>query len=248
MRIPEMSLGMALIRRRPLSASNASMLLFFGSMNVLWFHSFSVLHNTKDKLEDMDISLNNIWILGVRLGADTSNLNISKDIWKIVLLLSYYKNLGYWWPFAVGFMSLCLLVSKLEHFKKSCQKKYFYRLGFIAIFWKTSKTTQLWTSAITKPLDLQCIMRYLWKDNIQIFHLVPKEVMYVQRFGCKQVLKIMATSRTPSFMSDTSISSSLSLLMQTNWNGHFPHASVCICARIRYHNCCLLCLLAWVFI
>ena len=35
--------------------------------------------------------------------------------------------------------------------------------------------------------------------------------MYVQRFGCKQVLKIMATSRTPSFMSDTSISSSLSL-------------------------------------
>ena len=159
----------------------------------------------------MDISLDNIWFLGVRLVANTSNLNISKDIWKIVLLLSYYKNLGYWWPFAVCFMSLCLLVSKLEHFKKSCQKNYFYRLGFIAIFWKTSKTTQLWTSAITKPLDLQCIMRYLWKDNIQIFHLVPKEVMYVQRFGCKQVLKIMATSRTPSFMSDTSISSSLSL-------------------------------------
>ena len=74
-----------------------------------------------------------------------------------------------------------------------------------------SKTTQLWTSAITKPLDLQCIMRYLWKDNIQIFHLVPKEVMYVQRFGCKQVLKIMATSRSPSFLSDMSISSSLSL-------------------------------------
>ena len=166
---------------------------------------------SKDKLEDMDISLNNIWFLGVRLVANTSNLNISKDIWKIVLLLSYYKNLGYWWPFAVCFMSLCLLVSKLEHFKKSCQKNYFYRLGFIAIFWKTSKTTQLWTSAITKPLDLQCIMRYLWKDNIQIIHLVPKEVMYVQRFGCKQVLKIMATSRTPSFMSDTSISSSLSL-------------------------------------
>ena len=165
----------------------------------------------KDKLEDMDISLNNIWFLGVRLVANTSNLNISKDIWKIVLLLSYYKNLGYWWPFAVGFMSLCLLVFKLEHFKKSHQKFFFHHLGFIAIFWKTSKTTQLWTSAITKPLDLQCIMRYLWKDNIQIFHLVPKEVMYVQRFGCKQVLKIMATSRTPSFMSDTSISSSLSL-------------------------------------
>ena len=73
----------------------------------------------------MDISLNNIWFLGVRLVANTSNLNISKDIWKIVLLLSYYKNLGYWWPFAVGFMSLCLLVSKLEHFKKSCQKNIF---------------------------------------------------------------------------------------------------------------------------
>jgi len=177
----------------------------------LWL-AVSFVYQDKDKLEDMDISLNNIWFLGVRLGANTSNLNISKDIWKIVLLLSYYKNLGYWWPFEVCFMSLCLLVSKLEHFKKSCQKKYFYRLGFIAIFWKTSKTTQLWTSAITKPLDLQCIMRYLWKDNIQIFHLVPKEVMYVQRFGCKQVLKIMATSRTPSFMSDTSISSSLSLV------------------------------------
>ena len=163
----------------------------------------------------MDISLDNIWFLCVRLVANTSKLNIPKDIWKIILLLSYYKNLGYWWPFAVGFMSLCLLVSKLEHFKKSCQKNYFYRLGFIAIFWKTSKTTQLWTSAITKPLDLQCIMRYLWKDNIQIFHLVPKEVMYVQRFGCKQVLKIMATSRTPSFMSDTSISSSLSLDLAT---------------------------------
>ena len=97
----------------------------------------------------MDISLDNIWFLGVRLVANTSNLNISKDIWKIILLLSYYKNLGYWWPFAVGFMSLCLLVSKLEHFKKSCQKNYFYRLGFIALFWETLKTTQLWTSAIT---------------------------------------------------------------------------------------------------
>ena len=168
----------------------------------------------------MDISLNNIWFLGVRLVANTSNLNISKDIWKIVLLLSYYKNLGYWWPFAVGFMSLCLLVFKLEHFKKSHQKIFFHHLGFIAIFWKTSKTTQLWTSAITKPLDLQCIMRYLWKDNIQIIHLVPKEVMYVQRFGCKQVLKIMATSRTPSFMSDTSISSSLSLIECTRNKKH----------------------------
>ena len=175
---------------------------------------YFLIRQVKDKLEDMDISLNNIWFLGVRLVANTSNLNISKDIWKIVLLLSYYKNLGYWWPFAVGFMSLCLLVFKLEHFKKSHQKFFFHHLGFIAIFWKTSKTTQLWTSAITKPLDLQCIMRYLWKDNIQIIHLVPKEVMYVQRFGCKQVLKIMATSRTPSFLSDTSISSSLSLALQ----------------------------------
>ena len=90
----------------------------------LW-KQFSRVVQTKDKLEDMDISLNNIWFLGVRLVANTSNLNISKDIWKIVLLLSYYKNLGYWWPFAVGFMSLCLLVSKLEHFKKSCQKNIF---------------------------------------------------------------------------------------------------------------------------
>ena len=62
-----------------------------------------------------------------------------------------------------------------------------------------SKPTHLWTSAITKPLDphWHCIVRNPWKDNIQIFHFVPKEVMYVQCFCCKQVLKMMATTRTP---------------------------------------------------
>ena len=143
-------------------------------------------------------------------------------------------------------MSLCLLVFKLEHFKKSHQNFFFHYLGFIAIFWKTSKTTQLWTSAITKPLDLQCIMRYLWKDNIQIFHLVPKEVMYVQRFGCKQVLKIMATSRTPSFMSDTSISSSLSLWLLTSvcspqvlqlWSDVWPEAELREWSLLRLLHC-----------
>ena len=49
-------------------------------------------------------------------------------------------------------------------------------------------------------------------------------------------------------ISDSAATTTATFLMQTNWNGHFPHASVCICARIRYHNCCLLCLLAWVFI
>ena len=65
-------------------------------------------------------------------------------------------------------------------------------------------------------------MRYPWKDNTQIFDLVPKEVIYVQQFGCKQVLKIMATTRTPSFVSDTSISSSLSLVASrtTEVQGH----------------------------
>ena len=62
-------------------------------------------------------------------------------------------------------------------------------------------------------------MRYPWKDNIQIYHFVPKEVMGVQWFGCKQVLKIMATTRTPSFISDTSISSSLSLTRGTILEG-----------------------------
>ena len=37
-----------------------------------------------------------------------------------------------------------------------------------------------------------------------------------------------------------SATTTATFLMQTNWNGHFPHASICICARIRYHNCCLL--------
>ena len=42
------------------------------------------IDTSKDKLEDMDISLNNIWFLGVHLVAITYNLNISKDKWKIM--------------------------------------------------------------------------------------------------------------------------------------------------------------------
>ena len=56
-------------------------------------------------------------------------------------------------------------------------------------------------------------MRCQWIDNIQIYHLVPKKVIYGQWFGCSQALKMMAPSNccTPSFLSDTSIiSSSLS--------------------------------------
>ena len=78
-------------------------------------------------------------IFGRTTGGQHFQLNISKDIWKIVLLLSYYKNLGYWWPFAVGFMSLCLLVSKLEHFKKSCQKNIFISWDLLAFSEKRQK-------------------------------------------------------------------------------------------------------------
>ena len=79
----------------------------------------------KDKLEDMDISLDNIWLLGVRLVANTSNWNISKDIWKIILLLSYYKI----WDISGHLQSVsCLYVFLSPNestFKKSCEESYF---------------------------------------------------------------------------------------------------------------------------
>ena len=49
---------------------------------------------TRDKLEDMDISLANIWFLVVRLEANTSNLYFSKGVF--TKLTSYYENLEYW--------------------------------------------------------------------------------------------------------------------------------------------------------
>ena len=80
--------------------------------------------------------------------------------------------------------------------KKVVKKIIFSAWGLLPFSEKHQKTSQLWTSATIKPLDPHCIVRYPWKDNIQIFHFVPKDVMYVQWFGCKQVLKIMATTRT----------------------------------------------------
>ena len=63
-------------------------------LNNVWSHKFLCQSDksgkadfavilAKDKLEYMDISLDNIWFLGVRLVANTSNMKICKDIWII---------------------------------------------------------------------------------------------------------------------------------------------------------------------
>ena len=38
------------------------------------------------------------------------------EIWKF---FSYYENLGYFWPYEVGFKQITYLVLKLEHFVKN---------------------------------------------------------------------------------------------------------------------------------
>ena len=56
-------------------------------------------------------------------------------------------------------------------FWKKRAKTRFLALANQAIFWKAPKTTWLWQSAVTKPLPLQNILTYPWKDNFLIFPL-----------------------------------------------------------------------------
>ena len=53
---------------------------------------------------------------------------MAEDIWK---LFSYYENLGYLWPYEVGFKQITYLVLKLEHFEKKMTKKL--------VFWGQEK-------------------------------------------------------------------------------------------------------------
>ena len=112
--------------------TNLTMLVFLcallriqNALNILGHRVTAYKDKLEDKLEDMDISLDNIWFLGVRMVANTSNLNISKNIWKIILLFSYYKIwdigghlqlvsclYGYWSP-------------NESALKKRCQERYF---------------------------------------------------------------------------------------------------------------------------
>ena len=91
-------------------------------------------------------------------------------------LLSFTENLGYLWPFAIGFMKKSWSVFEWQHFEKSVPKKSFHRLGKRCIFQCFGfirKNSQLCRVVVSKPLDLHILMGYHWKDNIHIFHLVP---------------------------------------------------------------------------
>ena len=64
---------------------------------------------------------------------------------------------------------------------------------------------------MTKPLDLQQTIRYLWKDKVHIFHLAPWDFKLGHLLGHSDLMKIMAHFGRWQKMSDTSISSKLVL-------------------------------------
>ena len=114
---------------------------------------------------------------------------------------------------------LCAILSLNESIlKKSFQKSFSHLKDKIGILWKTSKTTSFWRRIVTKPLDLQLTTRHQWKDNAHIFHLAPLDLKYVQfvhPLGHSCLVKIKGPLRLVGKLSDTSISSSLSLYLFT---------------------------------
>ena len=62
-----------------------------------------------------------------------------------------------------------------------------------AIFWKAPKPTWLWQSAVTKPLQLQNIVAYPWKDNVHIFHLAHSFSESSHQCSCGDFLKKVAS-------------------------------------------------------
>ena len=122
-----------------------------------------------------------------------------------------WKSGIYLWPFAVGFIHFYQIVFEWEHFEKGFQNFVFGAGQKNVIFLKKSKTTQLWQSAVTKPLDLQQTKRYLWKDKVHIFHLAHWDFKFTHPLGHSGLMKIMAHFGRWQNMSDTSISFSLSL-------------------------------------
>ena len=116
--------------------------LFFSTLRNWYVESQKSISNKfqsgKDKLEDMDISLDNIWLLGIWLVANTSSLNISKDP-IIMYLLSYYKNLD-----VGGHLQLvsCLHVnwSPNDSPLKKLSRKLFLTPGIYCHFLKNVKT------------------------------------------------------------------------------------------------------------
>ena len=65
---------------------------------------FFLVRQTKDELEDMDVSLN---FQTRRKGPITFTLNISKTILAVTKIVLFSEYLEYLWPLEVGFMSLC---------------------------------------------------------------------------------------------------------------------------------------------
>ena len=106
--------------------------------------------------------------------------------------------------------------------KKSFQKFVFWAVQKNVIFRKTSKTTQLWQCAVTKPLDLQQTKRYLWKEKVHIFHLAPWDFKLAHLLGHSDLMKIMAHFGRWRKMSIRSISSSLSLKQVKIKSEYFP--------------------------
>ena len=76
---------------------------------------------------------------------------------------------------------------------------------------------------MTKPLGLQQTKRYLWKDNVHIFHLAPRDWKSAHLLGHSGLLKIMAHFGDGKKMSDTSISSSLSAWHRASINMKSTH-------------------------
>jgi len=169
----------------------------------------------KDKLEDMDISLDNIWFLGVGLVANTSNLNISKDIWKIILLLSYYKiwNIG---GYLQSVSCLYIYWSPNERtLKKVVKKVIFSSWDKLPFSEKCQNPPNFEQVLLPNHWTYNGLWGILWKTITRSF------IWYPRKWCMSNGLDVIKQeTRTPSFMSDTSISSSLSLVC-TVWNRKF---------------------------
>ena len=91
-------------------------------------------------------------------------------------LLSFTENLGYLWPFGVGFIEKSLSVFERDLFEKKSAKNKFLvlvkKVYFLA-FQIFGGNAQLCRTVVSKPLDPQMLIEYHWKDNIRSFQLVP---------------------------------------------------------------------------
>ena len=91
-----------------------------------------------------------------------------------LVLMKIWDICDYW-----ALVSLRVFESHLRLFSKS-----FLNENFIIEMKseKALKTTLFHWVTVSKPLGQNWIMRYLWEDNIQIFHLTPSGPIYPQYF------------------------------------------------------------------